>query len=216
MPIIVTHPLHAARRVTIGDEACSQIFHYEVESEIEEDDEEADHDHIEHLVEDYEEEEDNHTQNQAVTKRSSEFQEIKYDYDVDNNKEETKEVMTASEKELIQSNEDWQEKKWESEVSPAAPTTIASQPVDSAQKEEEEQKMDLRVFAGNIGQGPLFHSFSVVANTTADELIKIAVNRFGVLHNTEPSENTTIEYYLAVQGMDGGMLQTVCANCFIC
>lgn len=216
MPVIATHPLHSARRVTIGDEACSQIFHYEVESDIEEDDEEVDHDHIEHVVEDYEEEEDNQTQNQAVAKRSSEFQEIKYDYDVDDNKKEIMEEAPASEKELIQSNEEWQEKKWESEVSPVAPITMVSQPVDSAQKEEEEQKMDLRVFAGNIGQGPLFHSFSVVANTTADELIKIAVNRFGVLHNTGPSENTTIEYYLAVQGMDGGMLRTKCANCFVC
>lgn len=205
LPIISTHPLHSARRVTIGDEACSQVFHYEVESDIEEDGEEDDHNLIEQVAEDYEEDENNHAQQQAANKRSSEFQEIKYDYDVDSKNEEITTEISTAEKELVQQKEDWQEKKWENEVSPVTPSTAVSQPVDSVQREEEEQKMDLRVFAGNIGQGPLFHSFSVVANTTADELIKIAVNRFGVLNNTEPSENTTIEYYLAVQGMDGGM-----------
>lgn len=83
--------------------------------------------------------------------------------------------------------ETWQEKNWEeTSIEP----TI-----------QEEEKMDLRVFAGNIGQGPLFHTFPILVSTAAEELLKIAVNKFGM--NLESSEDTTIEYYLAVQGMDG-------------
>lgn len=61
--------------------------------------------------------------------------------------------------------------------------------------------MELRVFAGNIGQGPLFHTFPILVSTAAEELLKIAVDKFGM--NLESCEDTTIEYYLAVQGMDG-------------
>lgn len=75
-------------------------------------------------------------------------------------------------------------------------------PVDSASHAEPEEA--LRVFAGNIGQAPLFHAFQITTATTADELVKIACCRFG-LQETITDDNSTIEHYLAVQGLDGGM-----------
>lgn len=61
----------------------------------------------------------------------------------------------------------------------------------------------LRVFAGNIGQeAPLFHTFSIDLSTTADELVKDAVSRFAL--DLAATEGTIIEYYIAVQGLDGG------------
>ncbi|KAI7885653.1 hypothetical protein K492DRAFT_180214 [Lichtheimia hyalospora FSU 10163] len=60
----------------------------------------------------------------------------------------------------------------------------------------------LRVFAGNIGQeAPLFHTFSIGLSTTADELVKDAVSRFAL--DLAATEGTIIEYYIAVQGLDG-------------
>lgn len=63
----------------------------------------------------------------------------------------------------------------------------------------------LRVFAGNIGQeAPLFHTFSIGLSTTADELVKDAVSRFAL--DLAATEGTIIEYYIAVQGLDGGKM----------
>lgn len=92
----------------------------------------------------------------------------------------------------ITEKQDWQEKHWD-EVEKVDLETVMM----------EEEKMDLRIFAGNIGQGPLFHTFPILVSTAADDLIKIAVNKFSMMDNMESSEDTTIEYYLAVQGMDG-------------
>ncbi|CAO3645702.1 unnamed protein product [Cunninghamella blakesleeana] len=71
------------------------------------------------------------------------------------------------------------------------------------------ESRDLRVFAGNLGLGPLFHSFTITSLTTADELLKDAIKKFNIEQLThhyqqqENDHNTTIEYYLAVQGADG-------------
>ena len=62
---------------------------------------------------------------------------------------------------------------------------------------------ELRVFAGNIGQGPLFHTFSTSLSTTADVLVREAAARFDLYNRPEYAEGT-IEYYIAVQGLDGG------------
>ncbi|KAI9307076.1 hypothetical protein BJ944DRAFT_228946, partial [Cunninghamella echinulata] len=68
---------------------------------------------------------------------------------------------------------------------------------------------DLRVFAGNLGLGPLFHSFSITSITTADELLKEAIKKFNIEqqdkenNNNNNNNNNTIEYYLTVQGTDG-------------
>ncbi|KAF7732529.1 hypothetical protein EC973_003276 [Apophysomyces ossiformis] len=61
---------------------------------------------------------------------------------------------------------------------------------------------ELRVFGGNIGKGPLFHTFAVSTSTTADELVREAVARFGI-HEFTDTEDCTIEHFLAVQGLDG-------------
>ena len=73
-----------------------------------------------------------------------------------------------------------------------APKEIASEPAEA-----------LRVFAGNIGQGPLFHTFSTNLCTTADALVREAATRFDLYNRPEYTEGT-IEYYIAVQGLDGG------------
>lgn len=189
-----THPLHPTRRVTIGDESMSKIFHYEVESDIEEEEEETEDHQGQGQV--------NQVYQDAQQNNSSEFQEITYEHDV------VDQPITQESEEI----ENWQEKNWEKEAEELLKleqeAMLQQQKVLEEQQQQQgqvQQKMDLRVFAGNIGQGPLFHTFSILVNTTADELIKIAVNRFGILDNhIEPSEDTTIEYYIAVQGMDGG------------
>ncbi|RCH78194.1 hypothetical protein CU097_001131, partial [Rhizopus azygosporus] len=37
---------------------------------------------------------------------------------------------------------------------------------------------ELRVFAGNIGHGPLFHTFLISYQTAAEELVQLAINKF--------------------------------------
>ncbi|CAO3586314.1 unnamed protein product [Absidia cylindrospora] len=56
----------------------------------------------------------------------------------------------------------------------------------------------LRVFGGNILQGPLFHTFDIGLSTTAHELLEMAIERFSLDTGFEG-----IEYYLSVQGLDG-------------
>lgn len=161
----------------------SKIFHYEVESDFEED-------------EHYEREtsEDNSVNNEdgfqemimdsySEQPQQQEWQEKNWDDDEEGSKQSLEETQTTIEQEQQQ---------------------LAVVQDQQQQTEEEPQMKELRVFAGNIGQGPLFHSFSVSTSTTADELIKASVNKFGVMDTTQSSEDTTIEYYIAVQGMDGG------------
>ncbi|ORZ16390.1 hypothetical protein BCR42DRAFT_414946 [Absidia repens] len=57
---------------------------------------------------------------------------------------------------------------------------------------------NLRVFGGNILQGPLFHTFDIGHSTTAHELLEMAIERFSLDTGYEG-----IEYYLSVQGLDG-------------
>ncbi|KAF7725608.1 hypothetical protein EC973_009486 [Apophysomyces ossiformis] len=65
------------------------------------------------------------------------------------------------------------------------------------------RSLDLRVFAGNIGKGPLFHSFNVSMCTTAEELLREAISRFEIQDFSADDTEGTIEYYLAVHGTDG-------------
>lgn len=169
LPISISHPLNPTRRVTIGDESLSKIFHYEVESDIDEEDEDGENAYEHASSEDDEEQVQQQLEQAEIY--NNQFQEIKYD-------QEEPPVTVV---------ETWQEKNWEE-------TNL-----DLTLMEEE--KMELRVFAGNIGQGPLFHTFPILISTPAEELLKISVNKFGM--NLESSQDTTIEYYLAVQGMDG-------------
>lgn len=178
------HPLNPTRRVTIGDESMSKIFHYEVESEIDEDEEQ---DRFEEEDEDELEEEEHADQE---TQHQEEFHE-----------------MIMDPEEQVETKQEWQEKSWDTEDAqqpaeiPSASTTCST--LEQNSEEDQPQTMDLRVFAGNIGQGPLFHTFSISLSTTADDLVKTSVQKFGMNSNMESSQDTTIEYYLAVQGMDG-------------
>lgn len=68
------------------------------------------------------------------------------------------------------------------------------------------ETQEMRVFSGNIGQTTtLFHTFNITLATTADELVREAMVRFQVHKDKvlDASEGT-VEYYLAVQGLDGG------------
>lgn len=58
----------------------------------------------------------------------------------------------------------------------------------------------LRVFGGNITQGLLFHTFDIGISTTAQELLTMAIERFDLDVGFD-----TMEYYLSVQGLDGGI-----------
>jgi hypothetical protein len=60
----------------------------------------------------------------------------------------------------------------------------------------------LRVFGGNITQGLLFHTFDIGISTTAQDLLTMAIERFNLDVGFD-----TIEYYLSVQGLDGGNIQ---------
>ncbi|EPB84815.1 hypothetical protein HMPREF1544_08458 [Mucor circinelloides 1006PhL] len=184
LPLMAQHPLNPTRRVTIGDESMSKIFHYEVESEIDEDEEQ---DRFEEEDEDELEEEEHADQE---IQHQEEFHE-----------------MIMDPEEPAETKQEWQEKSWDTEDAqqpaeiPSASTTCST--LEQNSEEDQPQTMDLRVFAGNIGQGPLFHTFSISLSTTADDLVKTSVQKFGMNSNMESSQDTTIEYYLAVQGMDG-------------
>ncbi|CEP06957.1 hypothetical protein [Parasitella parasitica] len=209
-PPAAQHPLHPPRRVVIADESMSQIFHYEVESEIDEDedpdrlDEEDEHDLHDDDDGQHAEQANDHSHS-AGQEYHNEFHEMVMD---------SEEPPAA-----VESKQEWQEKSWEVEdtqhsiETPSVSTTCSTleqtageedHHYQQQQQQQQPQIMELRVFAGNIGTGPLFHTFSISLATTADELIKSSVQRFGmIMNNVEPSQDTTIEYYLAVQGMDG-------------
>ncbi|GAN00608.1 hypothetical protein MAM1_0001d00030 [Mucor ambiguus] len=197
LPLVAQHPLNPTRRVTIGDESMSKIFHYEVESEIDEDEEQ---DHFGEMDED-DLSEDHHDQARADSDHSSEIQ---------HHPEEFHEmIMDPEEQQPVETKQEWQEKSWDVEETqqpaeiPSTSTTCSTLEQNNEEEQQQPQTMALRVFAGNIGQGPLFHTFSISLSTAADELVKTSVQKFGMNNNMEPSEDTTIEYYLAVQGMDG-------------
>lgn len=196
LPLVAQHPLNPTRRVTIGDESMSKIFHYEVESEIDEDEEQ---DRFEEMDED-DLSEESHDQAHADNDHGSELQQ--------QHPEEFHEIIMDPEEQPAETKQEWQEKSWDMEDTqqPAeipSTSTTCSTLEQTSEEEQQPQTMDLRVFAGNIGQGPLFHTFSISLSTAADELVKTSVQKFGMNNNMEPSEDTTIEYYLAVQGMDG-------------
>ncbi|CAO3702442.1 unnamed protein product [Rhizopus stolonifer] len=64
------------------------------------------------------------------------------------------------------------------------------------EKVEVMDMQEIRVFAGNVGQG--FHTFSISDQTGAEELLQWAIDQFEV-----QDQDLAIEYYVAVQGLDG-------------
>ncbi|KAI8367509.1 uncharacterized protein BYT42DRAFT_128875 [Radiomyces spectabilis] len=107
---------------------------------------------------------------------------------------------------------EWQEKHFETNDSAKIMITddqngdldITQSEVDPIMAHPAHEPLEeIRVFAGNIGQDPLFHTFRIPASCTAEELVQQAVARFDIPSYTAAGEEGTIEYYLAVQGTDG-------------
>lgn len=179
----------------------SKIFHYEVESEI---DENEDQDRFEEEEEEGDQDlDDNIHDEQRANKQNHDNVNDIHQQEYQNGFHE----MIMDSEDPVESKQEWQEKSWDiedkqqpSEI-PSTSTTYST--LENNIEEDQPQMMELRVFAGNIGQGPLFHTFSISLSTTADELVKASVQKFGIINSLEPSQDTTIEYYLAVQGMDG-------------
>lgn len=180
----------------------SKIFHYEVESEIDEDEDQDRFEEEEEEDED-EDQDDDIRDEQHGNKQSHDNVNGIHQQEYQNEFHE----MIMDPEEPVESKQEWQEKSWDIEDTqqpseiPSTSTTCST--LEHNSEEDQSQTMELRVFAGNIGQGPLFHAFSISLSTTADELVKTSVQKFGMINNVEPSQDTTIEYYLAVQGMDG-------------
>ncbi|KAG1076572.1 hypothetical protein G6F42_025439 [Rhizopus arrhizus] len=64
----------------------------------------------------------------------------------------------------------------------------------------------LRIFAGNINVGALFSTVAVTPEMNADQLLKLALQKFHIplLDSNSNKSNDGIEYYLTVKSMDSG------------
>ncbi|KAI9027245.1 hypothetical protein CLU79DRAFT_833169 [Phycomyces nitens] len=128
----------------------------------------------------------------------SDVDEDQDDSDEDDRTEDSISMATNDQTKTPPANTDWQEQQWDLE------SPILRKSFEDAGRPSSCEAQELRVFAGNIGKGPLFHAFMIGNTTTAEELVKEAVVRFGIQDfATENSSDCTIEHYLAVQGLDG-------------
>jgi ribosomal protein S13 len=77
-------------------------------------------------------------------------------------------------------------------------------------EENNKQFHVLRIFSGNINVGAMFNTVAVTPDMNADQLLKLALQKFHIplleenSHNRRPSSENGIEYYLTVKSMDGG------------
>lgn len=69
---------------------------------------------------------------------------------------------------------------------------------------ENRQYHVLRIFAGNINVGAMFATVAVTPDMNADQLLKLALQKFHIPLLTDKSN--TIEYYLTVKSMDSGKM----------
>ena len=69
---------------------------------------------------------------------------------------------------------------------------------------ENRQYHVLRIFAGNINVGAMFATVAVTPDMNADQLLKLALQKFHIPLLTDKSN--TIEYYLTVKSMDNGKM----------
>lgn len=89
-------------------------------------------------------------------------------------------------------------------------TEVETVPILSSPRVEEvpvNQKV-LRVFAGNIDVGASYHSVRVTENTSVEELLHYALEKFHISqietkHGRHHGKNSCIEYYLTVKTRDG-------------
>lgn len=132
------------------------------------------------------------------------------EYDMD--KEDNDDNNSTADEEEFEDTHDTISEEIQIERDESVQQQDASEPRTAEANAPVEVLEELRVFAGNIGQSPLFHTFSISLSTTAEELVKHAVSRFGLRHPTslEPDERT-VEHYIAVQGLDGGNVLNSCA-----
>lgn len=72
--------------------------------------------------------------------------------------------------------------------------------IEDEKEKEEEQLSILRIFAGNINVNATFNSVLVNENTTADQLLSYALERFRL----ENQQSNGIEYYITVKVMNKG------------
>lgn len=84
----------------------------------------------------------------------------------------------------------------------------------SEDRDENKQYHVLRIFSGNINVGAMFNTVAVTPDMNADQLLKLALQKFHITLLEEKSNNANsarrfssengIEYYLTVKSMDGG------------
>lgn len=85
---------------------------------------------------------------------------------------------------------------------PAAPDVSVS----NSDFVQDTQYHVLRIFAGNINVGALFSTVAVTPEMNADQLLKLALQKFHIplLDSNSNRSNDGIEYYLTVKSMDSG------------
>lgn len=78
-------------------------------------------------------------------------------------------------------------------------------------RNEDTQYHVLRIFSGNINVGAMFSTVAVTPDMNADQLLKLALQKFHIplLDNSSKSSDG-IEYYLTVKSMDSGNLYLSC------
>jgi hypothetical protein len=76
---------------------------------------------------------------------------------------------------------------------------------------EDTQYHVLRIFSGNINVGALFSTVAVTPDMNADQLLKLALQKFHIplLDNSSNKSNDGIEYYLTVKSMDSGTVNYI-------
>jgi hypothetical protein len=90
---------------------------------------------------------------------------------------------------------------------------ISSSSFQQQQQQEDDDKQYhvLRIFSGNINVGAMFNTVAVTPDMNADQLLKLALQKFHIplleessSNHRRPSSENGIEYYLTVKSMDGG------------
>ncbi|ORZ24100.1 hypothetical protein BCR42DRAFT_468381 [Absidia repens] len=203
---------NTAKKVTIADDDCLEdITFFEVESdlELEDDDDlsvEIDGD------DDDDDDDDNHTQDTELDMVLSEDelqQTISPKESSTNNppsnSDECKALSTIEQQQKPSRTQ--QQQRPQRYLTPAHfKNDMSSQYLSgegSSLKRHFAETHNLRVFGGNIGHGPLFHTFNILATTTTEHLLKDVTQRFKLTGMEPEDQGTTVEYYITVQGTDG-------------
>lgn len=209
-----TLPAFATRRVTIASEdALTTVNFYDVESDMDSEQEDTDND------EDY-----NSAMDSDGGDNDDGYRMMEHDLDIVQPQQQTSSNTVNPSQSMVHSavndndNDDGSVTHYERQQ-PSAPLQQRQQKQrpcqylnpamlkrdssqyslssDGGSKRHSLETHSLRVFGGNIGQGPLFHTFDVRSVTTTEDLLREVIERFDIVDSTS-------EYYIAVQGADGG------------